>query len=139
MSLTRNPRLHTMYFLPVFGIKNSVTDVEDIPDFLKVLLMTASTTSDKMFGTKYRNLVKLDKNRKRSHLSCQSLISGKETGHKARSPAKFVIFLIFSNFLISPKSLNCLATSETTRIPSLLYWISSFVLLVANRTCTETL
>ena len=50
----------------------------------------------------------------------QSLISGRETGHWAISPPKFAI-------------------CEATPIRSLLYHISSFVLLVANQNCTKKL
>ena len=37
------------------------------------------------------------------------------------------------------KGLNRLATCEATRIPNLLYQLSSFVLLVANRIFTKAL
>ena len=46
---------------------------------------------------------------------------------------KFKIFLIFSYFL------SRLATREAARIPSLLYEISPFVLLVVNQVCIKTL
>ena len=48
------------------------------------------------------------------------------------SPLKFEIFLVFSYFLRS-YVLSRLTTYEPTWIPSLLYQISRFVLLVVNR------
>ena len=53
-------------------------------------------------------------------------------------PPKFEILLIFSNFLGS-YVLSYLANRESTSMPSLLYYISNFVLLAMNRTCTKTL
>ena len=50
------------------------------------------------------------------------------------SPPKFEIFLIFPYFLRS-YVLSRSATREATHIPSLLYWISRFVLLLVNRIC----
>ena len=47
------------------------------------------------------------------------------------TPLKFEIILVFPNFLTS-KVLSRLTTREATRIPSLLYQISNFVLLLAN-------
>ena len=164
MSLTRNARFHIIIliftlwkrllqwrseksvpqkiqkdaFLQVCGIKNSATDPEDFQDFLGVLLCT--TISDKMFKIKYINLVKLDRTRKLWHLILQTfclvLSIGKKTGRETRSPVKFEIFLIFSNFL---RFLGYSATSKATRITSLLYYISRFVLLVPNWTRTKTL
>ena len=103
------------------------------------------TILDKIFGTKQRNPVKLDRKEKFDIYSCvffdcycSSLISGMKTGHQAMSPPKFEIFLIFPYFLRS-SVLSPWATREATRIPSLLYQISRFVALVVNRTCTKIL
>ena len=58
---------------------------------------------------------------------CQGLISGRETEHWVMFPPKFEIFQIF------PYSLRFyVLTREATRIPSLRYQISCFVLLVFN-------
>ena len=78
--------------------------------------------------TKY--LAKVEKSSKKCY--CLSLISGTGTGHRAMSPQNL---RFFQSFLIS----NSSATREATRIPSLLYQISNFVLLVATRTCSKTL
>ena len=51
---------------------------------------------------------------------------------------KFDIFQIFPNFLRS-YVLSRSATREASRIPSLLYWISSFFLLAVNWICTKVL
>ena len=61
-----------------------------------------------------------------------------ETRHWAMAPPKFEIFLVFPYF---PRSqlLSRSATREATRMPSLLYQMSRFVLLVVNRICTKTL
>ena len=69
---------------------------------------------------------------------CQSLIFGRDTGCQATAPSKFYIFLISPNFLRS-LVLSCSTICEATRITNLLYQISNFVLLDANRTCTNSL
>ena len=97
----------------------------------------------KIFGTKLRNPVNLNKTSKICYLICvffhsycQSLISRKKTGHQAASPPEVNISLIFSNFL---RSLSRSVTHEATRVSSLLYQISSIVLLVAIRTCAKSI
>ena len=50
----------------------------------------------------------------------------------------FLIFLIFPKFRRS-SPLRCQVTNEATRMPNLLNQMSSFALLVANRTCTKKL
>ena len=68
----------------------------------KTKTLFAQTILGKIFGTKWRNPVKLDRKRKFQYLllrffDCyrQSLISGRET------PPKFEVFLIFPYFLRS--------------------------------------
>ena len=73
-----------------------------------------------------------------SDFYCQSLFSRWETGHQAMSLPKFEIFLTFPYFLRS-QVLSRSETREATRVPSLLYQISRFVLLVVNRVCIKTL
>ena len=46
-------------------------------------------------------------------------------------PPKFEVFLIFPSFVRS-SILSRSATREATRIPNLLYWISSFLLLMVK-------
>ena len=61
----------------------------------------------------------------------QGLIFGRGNGRQDMSPSKFEIFQIFS-FFLKYQVLSRQATHESIRIPSLLYQISRFVLLVAK-------
>ena len=68
----------------------------------------------------------------------RELISGRRNGRQAMSPSKFEIFQIFSYF---PRYqvLSRQASHESTRIPSLLYQILRFVLLVVEDTINPLL
>lgn len=72
-----------------------------------------------------------------SDCCCQKFISGGGTGQYGVSSLNFDVFLIFCNFRRSDV-LICSGTQEATCTPSLLYWISSPVLLVMNWTSTKT-
>ena len=123
-------------------------------------LSSLPTILDRIFRTKWRSPVKQDRKRKVWHLFlhvfncyCQRLISWGGNGHWAMCPYKFEIFLILANFLRSiaffffffvwalspPIVFSRSATREATRTPSLLHYMSSFVLPVVNRNRTKIL
>ena len=63
----------------------------------------------------------------------QSLTCGRETGHWALLQTNLEILLIFPG-IPRYQVLSCSRTREATRIQNLLYQISSFTLLMANKT-----